>query len=319
MRTKFNTLSEKISLSVPAIQLPRSSIHDAYELTFSLVLSNTSGAGVTPTAAEILGAIEQVAVTSDNATVHYALSGLDIARRDACKGAGNTDTVIEKTFPEIGEGASKTVQFSLFMDEGDICAVAHNSLELKVAFNTTVKTGVTLTSATVTTTIIEKIPTAAELIAMYGENFEFLAEPKCYAMSVSIPANTEFTGALDLPTGTLLNSAMLHFSADPSQIGILQNVPDRAELMKIDWAAMRAIDERKYRTAMPAGVCMLDYGTQWQSNGLGKNGWSYNKGDIQIGVKIASAATLRYVSFERVVNTAVFNSTQTANIGASFV
>ncbi|WP_067047583.1 hypothetical protein [Methanofollis ethanolicus] len=318
-RIKLNTLSEKINKSVPAIQLPRTSIHDAYCLDFKITIQNAGTAAATPAIADVLAAVDQIVLTSDSTRVHYSLNGLDVARRNALFGASDVDKVIEKTLSSIAASASADVEFTLFLDEGDIVAVAHDSLELKVTFGSTAGTNLNVTAADVTTTIVEKIPTGTELIQMYGQNFEYVAEPKVYAITTTIPANTEFTGVLDLPTGTLLTGAMLYFSAAPQQVGILQTVPDRSELIKINWRTMRAIDERKYKTAMPAGMVTLEYGVQWYDNGLGVPAWTYNKGDRQVGVKSPAQTTLRYVSFERMVDTATYTKTGIVNIGGSFV
>lgn len=318
-RIKLNTLSEKINKSVPAIQLPRTSIHDAYCLDFKITIENSSESSETPLIADVLTAIEQIVLTSDSTRVHYSLNGADVARRNALFGASDVDKVIEKTFSAIAAGESDDIEFTMFLDEGDIVAVAHDSLELKVTFGSTAGTNLKITAAEVTTTIVEKIPTGTELINLYGKNFEFVAEPKVYAITASIPANTEFTGALDLPTGTLLTGAMMYFSTAPQQVGILQTVPDRSELIKINWRTMRAIDERKYKTDMPSGMVTFEYGVQWYDNGLGVPGWTYNKGDRQVGVKTSETTTLRYVSFERMVDTETYNKTGIANIGGSFV
>lgn len=321
MRVKMNTLSQKINLQNPAINLPRSSIHDCYILKFEMAIKNTGSSSVTPTITQYLEAIEQIVVTSDSTRVHYSLSGLDLTRRNAMLTKNGCDSrVLDLTFSTVAASATGSATFVLFLDEGDIIAVMHDNLELKVTFKDTVTTGVTVTAATVTATIAERIPvSAAELISKYGENFEYAAEPKVYVMTQACAANTELTGFFDLPTGTLLTGAMLHFSTAPEQVGILQTVPDRVELEKIDWAELRAIDERRFGTKIPTGVVTFDYGAQWMDNGLGKDAWNYNKGDIQIAAKAASATTLRYVSFERLVNTAIFGKTGVTQIGGRFV
>lgn len=317
-RIKLNTLSEKINKSVPAIQLPRTSIHDAYALKIALSVTNGTAGSVTPTAAEALAAVESIVLTSDSTRVHYSLNGMDLARRNAIFGNSDVDKVIEKTFSAIAADGTDTLSFVLFMDEGDILAIAHDSLELKVTFGSAVG-DLTLTAAEVTITIIEKIPTQAELVSLYGENLEYVAEPKVYAITQSISANTEFTGVLDIPTGTLLTGAMMYFTTAPQQVGVLQTVPDRVELIKIDWDTMRSIDERKFKTDSVTGMITLDYGSQWYDNAMGVPGWTYNKGDRQVAVKSADATTLRYVSFERMVDIAAYNKTGIANIGGSFV
>ncbi|MDD4126880.1 MAG: hypothetical protein PHV39_04245 [Methanomicrobium sp.] len=317
-RIKENTLAEKINKSVPAIQLPRTSIHDAYALKFKISVKNETAGAVTPTIAQVLTAIEQIVLTSDSTRVHYSLNGMDLARRNAIFGSADVEKVIEKTFSSIAAAGTADLSFVLFMDEGDILAIAHDSLELKVIFGSAVGT-LTLTAAEVTITIIEKIPSHAELVSLYGENLEYVAEPKVYAITQNIAANTEFTGVMDLPTGTLLTGAMIYFSTAPEQVGILQTVPDRVELIKIDWDTMRAIDERKFKTDSPAGMITLDYGSQWYDNAMGVPAWTYNKGDRQVAVKSATAGTIRYVSFERMVNTTAYAKTGIANIGGSFV
>ncbi len=317
-RIKKNTLSEKISLTVPAIQLPRSSIHDKYILDIDMTIANASASSVTPTAEQVLTAIESITLTSDSTRVHYAVSGLDVARRNAIRtGAASVEKAINKTFSAIAASASGTCNVKLVLDEGDILAVAHDSLELKVAFNTAIDTGVTVSAATVTTTITEIIPSAEELTSWYGKNFEYVAEPKVYSQTVSIPANTELTGVFDIPTGTLLNAAMLYFTTDPQVVGILQTVPDRVELMREDYDVLRFDNELKYKATSPAGVVMLEYGSEWYDNSMGVPAWTYNKGDRQISVKSSASTTLRYTSFERIVNIDAYNKTGIANIGST--
>lgn len=51
----------------------------------------------------------------------------------------------------------------------------------------------------------------------------------------------------------------------------------------------------------------MDFSTQWQANGKGKNGWSYAKGDIQLAAKTNAELSVRYISLESMVNTAVYD------------
>jgi hypothetical protein len=308
MRIKLNTLAQLINTANPSINLPRSSIHDAYCLEYTLTLNNSGSASVTPTMTDVLKAIESIVVTSDSSLVHYSLSGLDLARRNAYASAAGTDQVLFRTLSAIGAGNSATISFVLYLDEGDIVAVAHNNLELKSTFTATAGT-LAVANPQCQVTIVEAIPSPEELAAKYGANLEYVEEPKVYAQEIQgIPANTEFTGVFDLPTGTLLRGCMVTLDNEPEMIGILQTTPDRVEIEKVSWETIRAIDERKFRTKGPEGTITLDFGTQWQDNGVGKNGWSFNKGDKQLALKTAATTTLRYVSFERIVNINAYNA-----------
>lgn len=316
MRTKFNTISQVINRSNPAMSLPNTSIHDAYALKFRLKIKNSWGAAATPVMTDVLKAIEQIVLTTDSTKVNYSLSGLDLARRNAMSSAMGTDRAIDRTFAELAADASVDVSFVPYLDEGDIIASAHDQIELKVAFLQNVKEGtgtdlgkkIELVNPECKVTIVENIPTAAEFYSKYGQKLELVAEPKVYAITTTCPANTEFTDIMDLPTGTLLGGAMIHFDGGtPDMVGLIRTNPDRIELEKIDWDTMRAIDERRFRTKIPTGLINFDYGIQWQSNGVGKDAWSFSKGDVKLAAKTPDPLTIRYVSFEKIVNTAVYD------------
>lgn len=317
MRVKINTISQVINRSNPAMSLPNTSIHDAYALKFRMKVKNSWGAAVTPDMADVLKAIEQIVLTTDSTKVNYSLSGLDLARRNAMSSANGTDRVIDRTFASLADAASVDVSFVLYLDEGDIIASAHDQIELKVAFLQNVKEGtgtdagkkIELVDPECKLTIVERIPTTAEFYAEYGPKLELVAEPKVYAITATCPANTEFTDIMDLPTGTLLGGAMIHFEGGtPDLVGLIRTTPDRIELEKIDWDTMRAIDERRFRTKIPAGLINFDYGVQWQSNGVGKDGWSFSKGDVKLAAKTGTALTIRYLSLEKIVNTDVYDA-----------
>ncbi|MDU9376300.1 hypothetical protein McpSp1_09020 [Methanocorpusculaceae archaeon Sp1] len=316
MRVKFNTISQVINRSNPAMSLPNTSIHDAYALKFRMKIKNSWGAAVTPEMEDILKSIEQIVVTTDSTKVNYSLSGLDLARRSAVSSAMGTDRVIDRTFTSLADGASVDVSFVLYLDEGDIIASAHDQIELKVAFLQNVKQGtgedaakkIELVDPECKLTIVENIPTAEEFYSKYGQKLELVAEPKVYAITTTCPANTEFTDIMDLPTGTLLGGSMVHFEGGtPELVGLIRTTPDRIELKKVDWDTMRAIDERRFRTKIPAGLINFDYGVQWQSNGVGKDAWNFSKGDVRLAAKTNNPLTIRYVSFEKIVNTAVYD------------
>ena len=150
---------------------------------------------------------------------------------------------------------------------------------------------------------------------MYGKDFELVAEPKVYALTAKCLANSEFTGFMDLPTGTLLRKAILEISGSdfPQQMGILRTVPDRIELNKEDFETHLELDQIIYGTELPVdrtnhvATYVMDYGSQWQANGKGKNGWSYAKGDVQLAAKTNAELSVRYISLESMVNIAVYN------------
>lgn len=307
MRAKINTISQTINKNNPAINLPHSTIHDAYIMSVTMLLENTSSAAITPTIENVLKSIEQFVITSDGTNVHASLNGIDLARRDALKSHEGCDRVIDRVLSAIAADATQEVKFKLFFDEGDILGPAHDSLEMKMTFlNEVLNTeGLNIKSANVRVSIVELIPEGTEVVQRYGANLELLAEPKVYVITQPCEANSEFTGFMDLPTGTLQREAMLHFSTTPEQVGILKMVPDRTELMKVDYDVLRMIDERKFGCAVPTGVVTIDYGHQLSCNNLGLLGWNWSKGDVQVAAKTGSSTTLRYVSYEHVVNTAM--------------
>jgi len=306
-RRKYSILSQTITDSVHVANLPRTSIHDGYALKISMRLTNTSGASATPMIADILSAITEISLVSDSVRNHYALNGLDLARLNYR--VDRVNKVLDMTYSALANDAYVDTAFVLYLDEGEILAIAHTNLELKVLFGSTAGTGIDISNAKCEIELIEEICSEAELKARYGEKYEKLAEPKVYALSATCDANTEFTGFLDLPTGTLLKGAMLTFSADPSMFGLLRTVPDRVELMKQDWTIARWLDELIYGTTLPVHVVNMDFGVQWQANGVGKDGWTYSKGDIQLAAKTSSSTTVRYVSIEQIVDIDLYKKT----------
>ncbi|WP_319377769.1 hypothetical protein [uncultured Methanocorpusculum sp.] len=306
-RRKYSILSQAITDSVHVANLPRTSIHDGYALKFSMRLTNTSGSSATPLITDILNAITEISLVSDSVRNHYSLNGLDLARLNYR--IDKVNKVLDMTYSALADDAYVDTSFVLYLDEGEILAVAYTNLELKVLFGSTAGTGIDISNAKCEIGLIEEIYSEAELKARYGERYEKLAEPKVYALSATCDANTEFSGFLDIPTGTLLKGAMLTFTTDPSLFGILRTVPDRVELMKQDWTVARAIDELIYGTSIPTHIVTMDFGVQWQANGIGKDGWSYSKGDIQLAAKTSSSTTVRYVSIEQIVDIDLYKKT----------
>lgn len=316
MRNKLSILSQPIQKGgVDTLNLPRNSVHDAYILKFNVTVNNGTSAAITPTAREILEAIAEIKLVTDSTRVHYAMNGHDLALLNALIQKNNTHPFIEQTLDEIAASASKEYSFSLYLDEGDIIAVAHTNVELTVKFADKTAQALDVASAKCYVTLKETIYSTAELQAIYGKNFELVAEPKVYAQTATCNANTEFVGFYDLPTGTLLRKAVLEISGSdfPQQVGILRTVPDRIELNKEDFETHIELDQIIYGTELPVdrenhvATYVMDFGSQWQANGKGKNGWSYAKGDIQLAAKTTAELSVRYISLESMVNTAVYD------------
>ncbi|MDV0442589.1 hypothetical protein [Methanorbis furvi] len=301
MKFHENTTPQEINLSNPAVELGNSSIHDAYALEINISAKNETGSAKVPTIQEFLSAFEQIAVMSDNTRYHYALTGLDIARRNAMTmPQGIPSRVLDKTFTSVADDATMSASFVLTLDEGDLIALQHDTVTLKAAIAKQIAVDCPVTACTINTTIFEKIPeSVTEIVGTYGANFERALEPKVYAMEKTLPSTTEFTGFFDLPTGSLLNGAMLHWTVAPSQVGMIQVVPSRSEIHRVNWATAVARDERRLRTAMPSNTLLMDYNSEWMLNALGKDGRTFNRGDYQIAAKSATETKLRYVSFEK--------------------
>lgn len=323
MRNKLSVFSQPITKGgVDTLNLPRNSVHDAYILRFTVGVSNGTSASITPTPKDILDAIGEIRLVTDSTRVHYDITGHDLALLNALMQVNSTDPFIDQTLDAVAAGETANYEFCLYLDEGDIIATAHSNVELTVKFGDKTNMGLTITRAECLLTIKESLYSAQELVAKYGEGLATAAEPKVYVQTAKCGANTEFSGFFDLPTGTLLRKAMLYVTNStgklPEQIGILRTNPDRVELNKEDFKTHIELDQIIYRTKLPyefvedsklAAAYVIDYGTQWQSNGIGKNGWSYAKGDIMLAAKTPVDINVRYISIESMVNTAVYPPT----------
>ena len=318
-RNKETTLSQKIIMgSVGTLNLPRNSVHDAYILRFDMKIANASSSAYTIDIRKVLESIEEIKLVTDSIRVHYALNGYDLALLNAKIQKVQTNDILTREDVTIAAGKSADYTFCLYLDEGDIVAVAHNNVELSVSFNGEgLGDDITIASASCTVTLKETIYSSAQLTELYGESWEMIVEPKVYALTWTCAGNTEFTGFGDLPTGTLLRGAIIEFkpsdatSTDkgtyPKQVGILRTVPDRVELGKVDWETHRMEDEIIYQTVFPEGIFIYDYGTQWQSNKIGKDAWSYAKSDIQLAALSTVEQKVRYISLESLVNTTLYS------------
>lgn len=319
-RNKQSVISQKISKGgVDTLNLPRSSVHDAYMLRFNITVTNSTGSSVTPTAKEILNAIDAVRLVTDSTRVHYDLTGHDIALLNVPLQKYGTNPFLFQTLQAISNSGTASYEFVLYLDQGDILACAHTNVELTILFKDSTAQSLTVSTASCTVTIKETIYSDAELKSVYGENLELAAEPKCYAQTATCASNTEFVGFHDLPTGTLLRGCTLLITNTsgtiPDTVGILRTTPDRIELNKEDFKTHLELDEILMGTPTVNNVvsgtsieCMynIDFGTQWQSNGIGKDGWSFAKGDVQLAMKTSAAQTVRFISKESMVNTTAY-------------
>ncbi|MBO5003357.1 hypothetical protein J6C36_03725 [Methanocorpusculaceae archaeon] len=307
-RNKVSTIAQPISMSMSTLNLPRNSVHDAYILKFNLTVANNSSAPYTPEIKNVLKkAITDIRLVTDSIRVHYALNGYDLALLNSRVQKTQANDTLGMTFEEIPAGEHVDLTFALYLDEGDIVAPAHNNVELSIQFGGEIDKDIIVATANCVITLKETIYSGAQLESLYGESWERVVEPKVYALTDECAGNTEFSGFMEIPNGTLLRGAVVDFTpADgetyPELIGLLRTVPDRVELGKEDWFTHRAIDEIIYETTFPKGCVIYDFGTQWQSNRVGKDGWSFAKGDIELAAKSEVKQAIRYISLESLVN-----------------
>ncbi|MDD4484250.1 MAG: hypothetical protein PHD55_07790 [Methanoregula sp.] len=323
MYSKYRTLTQTLSLINTRIDLPRDAVIDQLILKIAVTVANASdSADHTTTNEALLRAIQEIRVVSDGSTVHYALSGADIAllnkynSKDGFAPALGTEFKAEKA-------TSTSITYYLRLDEGDILAASKDSLEMKIVVNPALAEGVTISALSCTVTLVENVLSPEEFVATYGPNLEYAAEPKVYALSVPVTASTELTNVLDLPTGSLARAGILQFlnastglagGKDPSAIGLLNTSPDRREVLHVDWATLQKINASEYDlgATVPAGVAMLNYAKDVTNDGYGLRGWRFTKGDWQIAAKGPNAATLRYICLEHVINSGVFDASERA-------
>lgn len=300
-RIQKTALASTINKNNLAVELGNTSIHSAYMLECTITATNGTGASKTPTIAEFLGVLEQINVVSNNTNYHYSWSGTDIARRNAMKTAMNTtNRVLDMTFSAVASTGEMAATFVLWMDEGDVIALMHDTVTLKAQLANYLAESCPVTAVTIKPTIIELVPAAglADIKARYGEKYEGALEPKVYVREKKCDANTTFTEFFELPTGALLRGAMLKWSVAPSQFGIVATVPSRSELMRMNWTTAVASDEIRFRVKMPDNTNYIDYNAELAFNGLGIDGRNFNLGDYKIAAYSTTETTLRYVSFE---------------------
>ncbi len=312
---KYRTLNDTLSTVNPTVRLPRDTVIDALLLRCQIEVTNGSGASWTGTDLDMLKALEELRVISDGTNVHYAINGPDLAMLNAYTGAYGGSHPGSSAIT-IANGEAGTVDLVLPMNEGDLLAVMKDSLELKGVFASSIAADLDVTDVSIVPTISENVYTPQEFVSIYGANAERAAEPKVYALSTAIGANTELTGVLDLPTSTLLRRGLCQFrdasgvlgAADPLRFGLIVTAPDRRELVNVDYAAFRGAQDFKYSAggALPAGTVNIDYASEVTGDGFGLRGWRWTKGDYELAVRTNNAGSLRYVSCEHVVTPEVF-------------
>lgn len=321
MYSKYRTLNQTLSLINTRIDLPRDAVIDQLILKVVATVANAGQAAYAGTNEAILRAIQEIRIVSDGSTVHYALSGADIALLNKYNSKSGFAPALDGAV-SVGAGGSEDFTYYLRLDEGDILAASKDSLEAKIVVNPTIAADVTISALTCTVTLVENVLSPEEFVATYGPNLEYAAEPKVYALSVPVTASSELTNVLDLPTGSLARAGLLQFidpatglagGVDPTAIGLINTSPDRREVLHVDFPTLQAINTSEYDlgAALP-GVALLNYGKDVTNDGFGLRGWRFTKGDWQIAAKGANAATLRYVCLEHVVNAAAFDAAERA-------
>lgn len=322
MYSKYRTLSQTLSLINTRMDLPRDAVIDQLILKIAVTVANASAeTAYAGTNEAILRAIQEIRVVSDGSTVHYALSGADIALLNKYNSKSGFAPALG-TAIAVEKSASANLTYYLRLDEGDILAASKDSLEMKIVVNPAVATDVTISALTCTVTLVENVLSPAEFVESYGPNLEYAAEPKVYALTVPVVASSELTNVLDLPTGSLARAGLLQFidsstglagGKDPSAIGLLNTSPDRREVLHVDFASLQAINVSEYDlgAALP-GVALLNYARDVTNDGYGLRGWRFTKGDWQVAAKGSNTANLRYVCLEHVVNSGVFDAAERA-------
>jgi len=322
MYSKIRTLTDEITLAKTRIDIPRDAVVDQFFIKFSAKVKNAGAAEWTGKLEHILKAIEEIRIVSDGSTVHYALSAVDAVILDKFNSPNGFAPDLAEAVT-IAAGAEVEKTFTLRLDEGDILAASKDNLEMKIVLGT-IATDVTFTSLVGEVSIVENVLSPQEFAANYGASNEYAAEPKVYALSEKVNVSTDLQSALDLPTGSLHRAAVLCFigdtglvgGADPTKIGLINTSPDRREVLNVDWATLRSFNASEYDLggAAPAGVAMLNYAKDVTADGFGLRAWRFTKGDWQVAVKSPNAATLRYICLEHVLNTAVFDAQERAQL-----
>ncbi len=326
----YNTLktsSDTITLIKPMISIPPHTIVDNIYLKFVVTLKNTTAAAVSVPASDLLNAVTSIRITSDGNINNLDTTGYGLAIMNAFRQTKSVSPLKRIGSTSVGANTTVNKTFFLKINEGDIIGVLKKSLFLEVLFaekvteTATTNTFVTISAASVTASLGEGIieDRQVDLIQKYGESGELTAEPKIYEMTVeSIPANTALVPVLSLQYGSLIRRAILMFYGPaattpevcPDNIGLIATNPNRQELINVDAATIRELQDDEYfidDANRPAGVFLMDFANTLAGDGMGLKGWRFGVDDFRIAVKTSTACKMRVIFIEHVVNTGAYD------------
>ena len=300
------TLDDVLTLQVKSIDLPRNGVIDSIALLAKITLSNSGTSDATVSMEDVLKAINEIRVVSNGNVVHYALRGTDIAYLNIYDTHGKAlsldDTVT------VPAGGSKEVKFLIVLDAGQIHALIKDQLQIRVDWNTSITSDVSVSDASIKVTLDKEVYESAEDYAMtyagaeYGEIF--IEEPKVYAIEKNFNALGELTEVFELPVGSVLKRALLVFYNDAGEradivdkYALVRTRPARIQLYKIDYETSRELDKVQYKLpSVPAGMTMFDYDKEVVFGGLDLR--EEDSGTFKIALKTNAAGKIRYISHE---------------------
>ena len=300
------TLDDVLTLQVKSIDLPRNGVIDSIALLARITLSNSGTSDATVSMEDVLKAINEIRVVSNGNVVHYALRGTDIAYLNIYDTHGKAlsldDTVT------VPAGGSKEVKFLIVLDAGQIHALLKDQLQIRVDWNTSITSDVSVSDASIKVTLDKEVYESAEEYIMtysageYGE--VFIEEPKVYAIEKSFNALGELTEVFELPVGSVLKRALLVFYDDSGaradivdKYALVRTRPARIQLFKIDYETSRELDKVQYKLpGVPTGMTMFDYDLEVVSGGLDLR--EEASGTFKIALKTTASGKLRYISHE---------------------
>ncbi|NJE01838.1 hypothetical protein [Thermococcus sp. JdF3] len=300
------TLDDVLTLQVKSIDVPRNGVIDSIALLAKITLSNGGAADANVSMEDVLKAINEIRVVSNGNVVHYALRGTDIAYLNVYDTHGKalslTDTVT------VPAGGTKDVSFLIMLDAGQIHALLKDQLQIKVDWNTSITTDVSVSDASIKVTLDKEVYESAEEYVMaysageYGE--VFIEEPKVYAIEKAFNALGELTEVFELPVGSVLKRALLVFYDDTGaradivdKYALVRTRPARIQLFKIDYPTSRELDKVQYKLpSVPTGMTMFDYDREVVIGGFDLR--EEASGTFKIALKTTASGKVRYISHE---------------------
>lgn len=300
------TLDDVLTLAVKSVDIPRNGVIDSIALLASITLNNAGAADATVSYEDILKGINEIRVVSNGNVVHYALRGTDIAYLNIYDTNGKAlDLSGTVTVPT---GGTASVQFLIVLDAGKIHALIKDQLQIKVEWNTSITTDVSISDASIKITLDKGVYESGEEYVMaytageYGEIF--IEEPKVYAIEKSFNALGELTEVFELPVGSVLKRALLVFYDDTGaranivdKYALVRTRPARIQLYKIDYNTSRELDKIQYKLqSVPDGMTMFDYDREVVFGGLDLR--EESSGTFKIALKTTASGKVRYISHE---------------------